>query len=90
LVQVVWTRRATADLVSIRAYIGQDSPLAGIRMAHRLKGAGDSLGLFPDRGRWAGGGVREWTVIYPYIIRYTVGDAVVRILRIKHGAQRPE
>jgi plasmid stabilization system protein ParE len=74
-------------LVSIRAYIGQDSPLAGLRMAHRLRDAGDSLGLFPDRG---GGGIREWTVIYPYIIRYTVGDNVVRVLRIKHGAQQPE
>ncbi len=56
-------------------------------MAHRLRDAGDSLGLFPDRG---GGGIREWTVIYPYIIRYTVGDNVVRVLRIKHGAQQPE
>ncbi len=59
-------------------------------MARRLKGAGDSLGLFPDRGRRAGGHIRKWTVIYPYIIRYTVSPGAVRIIRIKHGAQRPE
>jgi plasmid stabilization system protein ParE len=89
VVRVAWTRRAAADLVAIRTYIGWDSPLAGRRTAQRLKTAGDSLGDFPERGRLVGEGVRELAVIYPYIIRYVVRAGQVRILRIKHGAQDP-
>jgi plasmid stabilization system protein ParE len=90
LVQVVWTRRAAADLVAIRDYISLDNPLAGVRTAQRLRQAGDSLSLFPERGRKAGRHIRELTVIYPYIIRYTVVAGMVMIVRIKHGAQRPD
>ena len=45
--------------------------------------------MLPDRGRLANGGLRELTVIYPYIIRYEAHGDLVRIIRIKHGAQRP-
>ena len=58
-------------------------------MALRLKLAGDSLGALPERGRPASGGLRELAVIYPYIIRYQARADAVRIVRIKHGAQRP-
>jgi plasmid stabilization system protein ParE len=76
--------------VKIRAHIGQDSPLAAQRMALRLKQAGESLAVFPERGRKSSGGLREWPLIYPYIIRYKVRPGAVEIVRIKHGAQRPE
>ena len=60
-------------------------------MALRVKLAGDSLSDNPDRGRPAGAGaIRELTVIWPYVMRYVVGAGFVRIVRIKHGAQRPE
>jgi plasmid stabilization system protein ParE len=91
LVQVVWSRRALADVAAIRAYIHQSRPIAAQRMALRLKLAGDSLGNSPDRGRPVGPmGIRELTVIWPYVMRYIVGAGFVRIIRIKHGAQRPE
>ncbi|HYE45362.1 MAG TPA: type II toxin-antitoxin system RelE/ParE family toxin [Caulobacter sp.] len=90
MVQVVWSRRALAELAAIRAYIDQFSPLAAQRMAVRLKAAGDSLSSFPDRGRPVAPGIRELVVIYPYIIRYRVKDDQVGIIRIRHGAQEPD
>ncbi|MEO8925817.1 MAG: type II toxin-antitoxin system RelE/ParE family toxin [Caulobacteraceae bacterium] len=89
MVQVVWSRRALADLDSIRAYIGQFSPLAAQRMAARLRSAGESLQAQPNRGRLAGRGFRELTIVPPYIVRYRVTDAGVVIAHIRHGAQRP-
>ena len=58
-------------------------------MASRLERAGDSLASFPERGRPAKRGIRELTLIYPYVIRYRVRRDSVEIVRIKHGAQRP-
>ena len=91
MVQVGWSRRALVDLSAIGAYIHQSRPLAAQRMAQRLRIAAESLADSPDRGRPAGPvGVRELTVIWPYIIRYKVTASAVQIIRIKHGAQRPE
>jgi toxin ParE1/3/4 len=59
-------------------------------MALRLRRAGDSLGVMPDRGRKASRNLRELAVIYPYLIRYRVRLGQIEIVRIKHGAQRPE
>ena len=58
-------------------------------MAARLKSAGDSLSEFPERGRGAARGIREFALIYPYLIRYRLQDGQVQIVRIKHGDQRP-
>ena len=88
MVQVIWAPLALNDLVGIRDYIGKDRPLAGQRMAQRLRQACDGLAALPNRGRPAGGGLRELAVIYPYIIRYEAQRDLVRIVRIKHGAQR--
>ena len=88
MVQVIWAPLALHDLVGIRDYIGKDNPLAGQRMAHRLRQAGEGLAALPNRGRPAGGGLRELAVIYPYVIRYEARPDLVRIVRIKHGAQR--
>jgi len=61
-----------------------------MRLAERLSAAGDSLSFFPDRGRPVRGtGLRELTVVYPYIIRYRITADHVRILRVRHGARRP-
>lgn len=90
MVQVVWTRRAANDVLSIRAYIGQFNPLAAQRMAESLVAAGESLHLFPERGRPIGRGRRELTIVWPYLIRYRVKDGRVDILTVRHGARRPE
>lgn len=91
MVQVGWSRRALADLAAIRTYIHQSRPLAALRMAQRLKAAAENLADNSERGRPAGPtGIRELTVIWPYVIRYKVARGVVQIVRIKHGAQRPD
>jgi plasmid stabilization system protein ParE len=89
LVQVIWSPRALADLEAIRVYIGSDSPVAGQRMAMRLKLAGDSSAYYPERGRQETRNVRETKVIYRYIVPYRVVVGRVDIARIKNGAQRP-
>ena len=89
VVQVIWSPLALRDLAAIRDYIGTDSPLAAQRMAQRLRHAGEALADLPTRGRPASGGLRELAVVYPYVIRYEALGELVRIVRIKHGAQRP-
>jgi toxin ParE1/3/4 len=87
--QVVWTRRAIADLEAVREYIEQFNPLAAERVAQRLFAAGESLANFPERGRPIGQR-RELVVVRPYIIRYRVTTSRVDILAIRHGAQAPD
>lgn len=58
-------------------------------MALRLKLAAESLVQHPERGR-ASGQLRELTTVPPYLIRYRISENTVQIVRIKHGAQKPE
>ncbi len=88
--EIVWTDEARQNLIAIRAYIAQFSPLNAQRFSGKLINAADGLAETPDRGRPVSGGRRELTAIWPYIIRYRVTADQVIILRIKHGAQRPE
>ena len=85
--KIVWTEEAVANLEAIAEYIAAFNPAAAERLATRLIELADSLAEFSDRGRDAGGGRREMTIVWPYVLRYRVeGDRVV-ILRIRHGAQ---
>lgn len=88
--KIVWTEEAVEHLEAIVTYVSVYDPVAAERLAERLIALADSLAEFPDRGRDAGGGRREMTVVWPYTIRYRVqGDTVV-ILRIRHGARQDE
>ncbi|MGH7023744.1 MAG: type II toxin-antitoxin system RelE/ParE family toxin [Caulobacteraceae bacterium] len=89
VVQVIWTRRAAADVVAIRSYIGQFNPLAAQRMALRLIAAGESLAIYPERGRPAAGGRRELATVPPYLIRYRTRGETLEIITVRHGARRP-
>lgn len=86
---IVWSESAIADLVGIRTYIGQFNPFAARRMAEALIAAGNGLIEFPERGRSLGGGRRELTVVWPYVIRYRVEHERIVILRVRHGRRRP-
>ena len=89
MVQVTWTRRATADLVAIAGYIAHFSPVSARKIALRLKETAGSLSTQPDRGRLVDGTVRELAALRPWIIRYRVSAGGVRILRIRHSARKP-
>lgn len=86
---VVWSQEARDDVIRIATFIAAENPVAAQRVARELVLAGDSLALFPRRGRHGRvAGTRELTVVQPYVVVYEIGDAAtVRILRIWHGAQ---
>jgi toxin ParE1/3/4 len=88
--RIVWTEPAVADPAGIRAYFSQFNPAAASRLAVRLKHSADSLGDYAERGRPLGAGRRELVAVWPYRISYRISDDVVQIIRIRHGAQRPE
>lgn len=86
---VSWRARALADVSRIVRYIATDNPVAASRVGRESLLAGDSLTLFPRRGRpGRQAGTRELVTIGPYIVVYRVeGADMVTILRIWHGAQ---
>lgn len=85
---IVWTDDAVGHLEAIVTYVAAFDPAAASRLAARLVEVADSLADYSDRGREAGGGKREMTTVWPYILRYRVEGDSVLILRIRHGAQQ--
>lgn len=85
--EVSWTLGARRDVERIRDYIGQFAPLAAQRFALRLVTTAESLSAYPLRGRPIGDGIRELTIVAPYLIQYRVVDGDVEILTIRHGAR---
>lgn len=85
--RIVWTDEAVSNLEAIATYISAFNPAAAARRARKLVALADSLTEFSERGRDAGGGMREMTIVWPYILRYRVEDDAVFILRIRHGAR---
>ena len=85
--RIVWTAEAVDNLDAIADYIEAFHPPAAARMAARLIALADSLAEFPDRGRDAGNGRREMTIVAPYVLRYRVEEERVIILRIRHSAR---
>ena len=71
-------------------YLEPLNPQAAVNLLQALILAGDSLTLFPYRGRLGlVQGTRELITVWPYLIVYEVDaeDDAVRILRLWHGAQ---
>jgi len=86
---ISWSPRSRRDLAGIHAYIYQFAPLAAQRFTARLVATVESLADHPNRGRPVGSGVRELAIVRPYLVRYRVTGRGVEVLRIRHGAQRP-
>lgn len=85
---VVWRGPALADLRRIVKHVESENPLAARRVARDLVLAGDSLAIFPNRGRSSlTSSTRELATIRPYVIVYRIVGDNVRILRIWHAAQ---
>jgi plasmid stabilization system protein ParE len=63
--------------------------VAAVRVARELVVAGDSLVMFPRRGRPGSlPGHRELVAVRPYVIVYRLlADGTVDILRVWHAAQ---
>lgn len=87
---VQWLAAARNDVALIARHIAEENPRAAMRITRELLLAGDSLALFPHRGRLGlAAGTRELVAVWPYLIVYEVDTEaqMVRILRIWHGAQ---
>jgi toxin ParE1/3/4 len=84
-----WTTPAAEDLYRIVQHIQKDSPNAAARTAKILYDGCVGLGKFPRIGRNGRiQGTRELVFPgLPYIVVYKVGDEVLELLRIYHGAQ---
>jgi toxin ParE1/3/4 len=87
-VKVLWQAAALDDIRRLVEYIAAENPAAARRIAQELVVAGDSLTLFPQRGR-AGlmPGTRELAAVRPYILVYAIEESTLRILRVWHSAQ---
>jgi toxin ParE1/3/4 len=88
---IVWSPEAIQDLISLRAYIAEDSPAGARRIVARI--LHDVEHLLPDNpqmgrpGRVPG--TRELVIPQtPYIVPYRVQRATLQILRVFHGARR--
>jgi plasmid stabilization system protein ParE len=75
--------------VRLIRYIAEENPVAARKMGRELLLAGDSLAVFPKRGRVGlDPSTRELVVVQPYIIVYQLDAAGnVDILSVWHGAQ---
>jgi toxin ParE1/3/4 len=88
---VDWRPAALADIEAIHAYLLPLNPWAARNVAQELAVAGDSLAVFPNRGRpGRGRGTRELLAVWPYIIVYRVEARSVVILRVWHGKRLRE
>ncbi|MBU6357778.1 MAG: type II toxin-antitoxin system RelE/ParE family toxin [Rhodospirillales bacterium] len=88
--RVEWHPLALEDRDVIVAYLELLNPNAASSVLRGLVLAGDSLALFPTRGRVGlATGTRELVAVWPYLIVYQVdmSSDTVRILRIWHVAQ---
>jgi toxin ParE1/3/4 len=88
--RIVWTDDAVANLEAIFTYVSAFNPAAADALANRLIAVADSMATFPHRGRDVGGGRREMTTVWPYILRYRVDGDTLIILRVRHGARDEE
>ncbi len=89
MADVVWSVQALEDVSRIANYIAAENPVAASRVARELLLAGDSLALFPRRGRPGSiAGRRELLAIHPYVLVYRIiPGEIVDILRVWHSAQ---
>ena len=88
MAEVTWSSEAISDLDLITAYIAHFDRNAAERVARRLVDAGESLNVYPSRGRPHDGDVRALPIVPPYLILYRVIDADVLILAIRHSRRR--
>lgn len=86
--RLIYSQEAVADLVRLRAFIANHDPSAAARIAADLVSRIDHLCQFPAMGRSVDEApqpdtVRDFT-FGRYVVRYTVHDSALVILRIWH------
>jgi len=88
---IVWSSEAIRDLISLRAYIAEESPAGARRVVIRILQTVETLlSHNPQVGRPGRvHGTRELVIPRtPYIVPYRLQNQTIQILRVYHGAQR--
>lgn len=85
-----WTRQAALDLERIWGHISQFNPQRSRETVETVLAAIATLENFPGRGRLGRVEFTRELVLapLPYLVIYEIGDEVVKIIRILHGAQK--
>jgi len=88
---IIWSPEAIEDLISLRAYIAEESPAGARRIVLRI--LHDVEHLLPDNAHMGRPGrvpgTRELVIPQtPYIVPYRVQRGVIQILRVYHSARR--
>lgn len=75
--RVVWSPSALRDIRHIYSYIAGFNRRAAEDLVHELVAVDDSWKTIPDRGcPIHGTNLREWALVYPYIIRYRIAGTL--------------
>ena len=88
--KIVWSPEAVEDLVSLRAYIAEDSPATAQRTVRLIIESIEQL--LPDNPRMGRAGrvpgTRELVIPRtPYIVPYRLQRTTIQILRVYHAAR---
>jgi toxin ParE1/3/4 len=87
--RLIWSDVAATDLAKIEEYVRAYDPEAAARLIRRLVDSGGRLAERPAMGRIGRlPGTREWVVPRTkYLLIYKVGEDIVEIHRVMHGAR---
>lgn len=88
--KVKWSRKATADLVPLHAFLEPVAPEAAARVVQQLASAPNRLVEYPRIGekldRYAPREIRR-IIVGRYEMRYEMTDAAIVILRLWHSRE---
>lgn len=89
---VRYSRVALRQLDEILEYISTDNPDAARGVVRHISNSINALSSFPNLGRPTNKkNIRVLTVTrFPYLVFYVASNADITILRIRHGARKPE
>jgi addiction module RelE/StbE family toxin len=89
--KIIWSEPAVTDLDAIRTYIARDSETYADAMILEIFEATDRLERFPESGRVVpelnNPATRE-IIVGSYRVMYDIGDGVLHILGVLHGARQ--
>ena len=90
LLTLVWSTQARRDLIAIYKYSAQDSEQSALSVITRIQQRMERMAAFPNSGRFGFQPDTREAVIsgLPYIVRFRVENRNLRIITIRHGAQR--
>lgn len=88
--KVTWSHEAAADMEAVAKFIAKDSPSYAAAFIRKILDAGNSLDIFPERGRivpeFGSPDIRE-IFIRDYRLIYQVQASRVKILTLIHGSR---